>query len=219
MAGDLHALLAEHCPALDLTGTQTANVQAGLSTPKTTATIVYRPNTAEITRRRAAGLGGVTNLGWLDLLMDLPAGLPVPLGRTDLRTLRRLPKGCLEITAHDVVRQLTKPLDVEVAITIRPRFRQGLAHAGRFAPYCTRVLALTGTPRNLTNAAIEADFWRIGLIINAATDPEVIVAPEPFVTQRHTPAAWAFAEDIYHQIAAVAGLPAAMTPESSGCPA
>jgi hypothetical protein len=199
--GAVRDQLAEQCPALELTGTEVAEVRAGLSSPKTAATIVYRPNRAEFERRQAIGLGGVTNLGHLDLMMELPAGLPVMPNLADGRTLCRLPAGCVDITAEGVVRQLTKPLDVKLAITIRPRFPQGLVQAGRFGAYCTRVLALTGKPRNLRDAAIEADFWGIGLIVNATTEPELVVAPEPFVPQRHTPAAWAFAEDIYQQIA------------------
>jgi hypothetical protein len=192
-------LLAEQCPQLDLAGTDTALVQAGY--PRTEATIVYRPNRAEFERRLAAGLGGITDLGRLNLLMGLPAGLPVTPDRADLRSLRRLPQGCVDITADGFVRQLTKPLDVKVAIATRTRYSSGLMQAGRFGAYCTRVLALTGKPRKLTEKAIEADFWGIGLIVNADTNPELVVAPTFFEPFRHTPAAWAFAEAIYGQIA------------------
>lgn len=194
---ELVSLLAEQCPALDLTDADAALVQAGY--PRTEATIVYRPNHVEFERRHAAGLGGITDLGRLNLLMGLPAGLPVTPDRADLRALRRLPQGCVDITANGFVRQLTKPLNVKVAITTRPRYAQGLVHAGRFGAYCTRVLALTGKPRSLTEKAIEADFWGIGLIVNADTDPELVVAPTLFEPFRHTPAAWAFAENIYQQ--------------------
>lgn len=200
-AQPLVSLLVEQCPELDLAETEIADVQAGLSNPRTTATIAYQPNHAEFERRRSFGLSGITNLGHLDLLMELPAGLPVIPDSADRRTLCRLPKGCVDITADGFVRQLTKPLDVKLAIATRARFPQGFVHAGRFAPYSTRVLALTGKSRNLQEAAIEADFWGIGLIVNAATNPELVVPPEPFIAQRHTPAGWAFAEDIYRQVA------------------
>jgi hypothetical protein len=195
------SLLAEQCPDLDLTDTETVDIHAGPNYPRTEATIVYRPNHAEFERRRAAGLSGVTNLGYLDLMMELPAGMPVMPDRTDRRTLCRLPKGCVDITADGFTRQITKPLVVKLAIAARTRFPQGLVHTGRFAPYCTRVLALTGKPRGLTEKAIEADFWGIGLIINTATEPELVVAPTPFEQHRHTPAGWAFTEEIYRQIA------------------
>lgn len=198
---DVLGLLAMQCPDLDLADTKIATVQGGLSNPKTEATIAYRPNRAEFDRRQAVGLGGITNLGWLDLLMGFPAGLPVIPDRTDRRTLCRLPKGCVDITGEGFARQLVKPLDVKLAIVTRIGFSHGLVHAGRFAPFCARVLALAGKPRSLTEKAIEADFWGIGLIVNAATDPELVVAPTPFEQHRHTPAGWAFAEDIYQQVA------------------
>ena len=54
MVADLLPLLAEQCPELDLAETAVATVQAGLSAPRTEATIVYRPNRGEIERRQAA---------------------------------------------------------------------------------------------------------------------------------------------------------------------
>lgn len=198
----LVSLLAEQCPDLDLTDTETALVHAGPSDSKTEATIVYRPNRSEFERRRVAGVGGVTNLGHLDLLMELPAGLPVMPDRTDRRTLCRLPKGCVDITVEGFIRQIVKPLNVRLAIVAGKQWKPGLIRASRFAPFSSRVLALTGKPRSLTEKAIEADFWGIGLIVNAATDPEVVVAPTRFEPYRHTPAGWAFAEDVYRQVAA-----------------
>lgn len=194
------SLLTEQCPDLDLAGTETAAVQVGLNNPKTQATIVYRPNRAEFERRHAVGLGGITNLGRLDLLMELPAGLPVIPDRTDRKTLCRLPKGCVDITAKGYVRQIVKPLDVRLAVVAGRQWKPGLIRVGRFGAYCTRVLALAGEPQNLTEKAIEADFWGVGLIVNTATDPELVVAPTPFKQYRHTHAGWAFTEEIYRQI-------------------
>lgn len=194
---EIVSLLAEQCPQLDLTGTETVLAQAGY--PRTEATIVYRPNRAEFERRRAAGLGGITDLGRLNMLMGLPAGLPVTPDRADLRALRRLPKGCVDATSDGFVRQLVKPLDVKVAIVTRTRYAPGLAHTSRFGAYCARVLALTGKPRGLMEKAIEADFWGIGLVVNASADPELVVTPTLWEPFRHTPAAWAFAENIYQQ--------------------
>jgi hypothetical protein len=199
---ELVALLAKRCPELDLADTNAVTVQAGLSAPRTEATIVYRPNREEIARRRAVGLTAVTRLDQLDRMMELPAGLPVPypsLKAVDRRAIQRFPSGCVEYRVAGVVRLLTAPLDVKLAIAVRSRFPAGLVQAGRFAPFCARALALTGTPRNLRDAAIEADFWGIGLIIKAASTPELVVAPTLFERRRHTPAGWAFAEDIYRQ--------------------
>lgn len=191
------SVLAEQCPDLDLADTEAVQVSV-----KTDATIVYRLNHDEHQRRQAAGLTGVTRLDQLDLMMELPAGLPVPHRDTDWRMVKRLPPGCVDITTRGIVRQIVKPLDVRLALVTGRQWKPGLVRTGRFGAYCNRVLALTGKPRGLTEKAIEADFWGIGLIVNAATEPEMVVAPTPFVAQRHTPAAWAFAEAIYGQVAA-----------------
>lgn len=204
MAPDVLALLTDQCPELGLADVETANVRAGLSSPKVAATIAYRPHHAEIERRQAAGLDSVTNIGHLDLMMELPHGLPVIPDRGDRRTLCRLPKGCIDITADGFIRQLVKPLDVRLAIVTARQWKPGLVRAGRFAPFCTRVLAFAGKPGGLTERAFEADYWGIGIVINTAKDPELVVTPEPFVARRHTPAGWAFAEDIYRQVAEAA---------------
>lgn len=199
---EIVSLLTSQCPDLDLADTETAVVQVGPSGSKTEATIVYRPNRTEFERRRAVSLGGVTRLDWLDLMMDLPAGLPVLRKDTDWRIIRKLPRGCVDITPEGIVRQLVKPLDVRLAIVPEQQWKSGLTRAGRFGAYCTRVLALSGEPRNLVEKTVEADFWGIGVIVGAVTEPELVVAPTPFVQHRHTPAAWAFAEDIYRQVVA-----------------
>lgn len=194
------ALLAEQCPDLDLADTDAAQVSV-----KSDATIVYRLNRGERQRRQAAGLTGVTRLDQLDLMMELPAGLPVPhttLRTAERRMIQRLPDGCVEHTAAGVVRLLAPPLTVKVAVVTGRQWMPGLTRAGRFAPYCNRVLVLNGKPCGLTEKAIEADFWGIGLVVNAAIEPELVVAPTPFELHRHTPAGWAFAEEIYRQIIA-----------------
>lgn len=196
---EILALLAKQCPGLDFADTETASARAGLSSPKTKATIVYRPNRAEFERRQACGLGGVTHLGWLDLMMELPAGLPVIPDRQDRRMLCRIPKGCVDTTTDGFVRQIVKPLDVRLAIVTGQQWKRDLVRTGRFGPYCARVLAFTGKPQGLTEKAIEADFWGIGVIINAGKWPELVVPPAQFEPFRHTPAGWAFAEDIYQQ--------------------
>lgn len=198
----LITLLAERCPGLGLADTEAASVRAGLGPPRTEAMIVYRPDRTEIARRQAAGLTGVTRVDQLDQMMDLPAGLPVPhasLSAAARRAVQRFPSGCVEHTAAGVVRRLVPPVDVRLAVVTRVRFAEGLVRAGRFAPYCARVLALAGTPTHLQEAAAEADFWGVGLIVNAAGTPELMVAPAPFQRWRHTPAGWGFAEDIYRQ--------------------
>jgi hypothetical protein len=191
------ALLAEQCPDLNLADTEAAQVSV-----KTDATIAYRLNRGEHQRRQAVGLTAVTRLDQLDLMMELPAGLPVLPRDTDWRMVKKLPHGCVDITLGGVVRQILKPLDVRLALVTGQQWKPGMIRAGRFGAYCNRVLALTGKPRSLAEKAIEADFWGIGLIVNATAKPELVVAPTPFEQYRHTPAGWAFAEEIYRQVVA-----------------
>lgn len=196
---DILNLLAGECPELGLAGAEHAPVRAR----STEATIVYRPNREEQNRRRNVGFNDFMRLSELDLMMELPAGLPVPetsLSAADRRMIQHLPEGCVEHTDAGVVRLLTKPLDVRLAIVTGRFWRRGLERAGRFAPYCARVLALTEEPRNLKESAIEADYWGIGLVVNTSREPRLVVPPEPFVQHRYTPAGWAFAEDIHQQI-------------------
>ncbi len=196
---DCVSLLAVECPALGLSDTETAEVRArGVD-----ATIVYRPDREECQRRQDVGLEAVTRLDQLDLLMQLPTGLPVPSGSLSpsaRRAVRRLPAGCVEQTTDGVVRRIVRPLDVRLTVVTGRQWKPGLVRASRFAPYCNRVLVVTGEPRNLEQAAIEADFWGIGLIAAATRAPRLVVAPERYEEYRHTPAGWAFAEDIYRQI-------------------
>jgi len=196
---DVLALLAGHCPDLPLSGTEIAHVRWG----GVDAAIAYLPNHAEQARRRRAGLTAVTRLDQLDLMMDLPAGLPVHPGsltEPSRRMIKRLPRGCVEATPDGVTRLIVKPLDVRLAIVSKTLWRAGLKYTSRFAPYCNRVLTLWGEPKDLGQAATEADFWGIGLVVNFKTSPRLVVAPERFEQYRHTPAGWSFAEEIWRQI-------------------
>jgi hypothetical protein len=199
-------LLAGECPELALAGAEHAPVRArGID-----ATIVYRPNRDEQQRRKEVGLDGVTRLDQLDVMMQLPAGIPVPLESlsiTERHLIQRLPHGCVTHTDAGVVRLLTRPLQVKLAIvTTGPlqtgfwSLQAGLKRAGRFAPYCNRVLAIPGEPRDLHQAATEADYWGIGLVVNTAHEPRLVVAPELFVQRRHTPAGWFFLEEVHQQV-------------------
>lgn len=167
---------------------------------ETQATVAYRPDADEVARRRACSLGPVPQLHLLDLLMNLPVGVPIPpetLTKSDRRYLRRLPAGCVDITPEGFVRQIAQPLRVELAIVTSRTLKAGLKRAGMFGPYCRRALVLDGTPKHLELAASEADFWGIGLVINARTHPHMVVPPAEFEQYRHTPAGWSFLEWVY----------------------
>ncbi|WP_143220888.1 hypothetical protein [Actinomadura sp. CNU-125] len=184
--------------ALDLTGVEHVNMRwSGVD-----ATIVYTPDRAEFERRQAHGNPSVTRLDWLSLLMNLPHGHPVPFSSfrpAEHRDLDRMPLGTVDITPGGFVRQLTHPLRVELAIVHGHQWKPGLGRASRFAPYCRRALVLAGKPKPavLQQAAIVADFYSIGLIVNEDRGPQVVVRPDDFTKYRHTPAGWKFLEEVY----------------------
>lgn len=166
-------------------------------------TVAYRLDVREHHRRRAAGLGAVTTLGWLDVLLGLPVGLPVPvapLTPTERRIIPRLPAGCVKIGAAGIVRTLVAPLDVDLVVVSAQDWRPGLKAAAQFANYCTRVLALTGAHDDLTDARLHAELDGVGLVVNALDEPAVVVAAEPFVKLAHTCAGWRFTEEVYGQV-------------------
>jgi hypothetical protein len=159
-------------------------------------TMAYVPDEAEQRRRAAADLTGVTRVDLLDALLGLPADTAVPWGALsakELHAVRELPPGCADLSPAGVVRLLRRPLRAELAIVRAASWRTGLDHAGRFGAYCARLVALPGVPADLGEARAEADYWGVGLV----TGTEVIVPPEPFRGRAHTPAGWAFAEELH----------------------
>ncbi|MEV5750626.1 hypothetical protein AB0L00_22630 [Actinoallomurus sp. NPDC052308] len=159
-------------------------------------TMAYVPDEAERRRRAAAGLTGVTRVDLLDVLLGLPAGATVPwpaLSAKERRAVRELPPGCAELTPTGVVRLLRRPLRPELAIVRAASWRAGLDRAGRFGAYCARLVVLPGVPADLGQARAEADYWGVGLALGT----EVVVPPERFGSRAHTPAGWAFAEELH----------------------
>lgn len=182
------------------------------------ATVMYVPDDAEYRRRRSAGLGAVTRLDLLDVLLGLPVGLAVPwcsLAPNDRRAVRELPAGCADVTPAGVIRRLVRPLRVELAIVHARHWRGGLEQAGRFGSYCTRLVVLPEPPADGDRAGIEADYWGIGLVV-AAPEPSLLVPPERFEPRAHTAAGWAFAEQVHSAVADEPQRPAAVAGAAGG---
>lgn len=159
-------------------------------------TMAYVTDEAEQRRRVAAGLTGLTRVDLLDVLLGLPGGATVPwsaLSARERRAVREFPAGCVDVTSAGVVRLLRRPLRPELAIVRTASWRAGLDRAGRFGAYCARTVVLPGVPADLEEARAEADYWGVGLVAGT----EVMVQPEPFRSRAHTPAGWAFAEELY----------------------
>ena len=167
-----------------------------------TAVIDYRIDAVEAARRRRAGCSAITDLAVLDVLMGLPVGIPVAaadLTDRERRTLRRTPAGALVCTDGWVTRLAVAPVSVDLAVVRARDWRKGLARAGRFAPFCARAIHLPARPADYDDAAMQAGFFGIGILLGPRNSPDRIVEPAPHTRHRHTPAQWQFAEEVYQQ--------------------
>lgn len=187
------------CPGEVQHGARVAQVQA----EGVPGLVVYQLDAAEHERRVRAGLGAVPRLDLLDALMGLPLGEPVPatsLTAAEQYELRRLPPGYIGRAGHALVRLLAVPLRLQMALVEDSAWRRGLVRAGAYTG-TTRVLVLTRRPPDLDDAAIQADYWGIALMVSdgPAAVPEVVVEPRPFRPRAHTAAMWLFCEQIYRQ--------------------
>jgi hypothetical protein len=170
----------------------------------TRAWIAYRADQREARRREAFALGAV--LGWelLDTLMDLPAGLPVPLSALAGPARRRVAgaaPGVARVAGGQVTRDLVPAVTPLLAIVIAADWQAGFARASRFAPYCRRLVlgpALPGSGQVLKAAGRLG----IGMALRGWSGPaEVLLEPEPVQDWQPTTAWWRFCEVTWEQAA------------------
>lgn len=168
----------------------------------TWAWIAFRSDRREARRRDTYALGAV--LGWdlLDTLMDLPAGLPVPvsaLTRPERRRLAGAAPGVVRISGRQVTRDLVPAVTPLLAIVTARNWADGLARASRFAPYCRRMVLGPGLPGQ---AQVLGTAGRLGIGVAARAGPglaEVLLEPEPVPCWQPTTAWWRFCEVTYGQ--------------------
>lgn len=169
----------------------------------TDAYLAHRVDLAEHDRRTSAGLDAVETSDQLELLMSLPIGMPVPVASLSLREqrhLRRLPPGAVEIVDDEVIRAAVTPIHIDIAVVPAPNWRAGLEHAGRFAPFTTRMMWLRRKPADLDHLSFEAQRFGVGVMIGWHDDPDILLAPAPYVRRRFTAAGWLFTEQVYRQL-------------------
>jgi hypothetical protein len=167
------------------------------------AGVAYLPDDVETARRAEVALGAITQRGALDVLMGLPVGLPVAAGMLtdrERRLLRQVPCGAVDSDADKVVRRAVAPLSVRFAVVAASSWREGLAKAGRFAPFCARAMLLPGPPADLDDAGAQASFYGIGMCVLTSGQLRMLVDPQPYVRHRHSAAQWWFMEEIYRQL-------------------
>jgi hypothetical protein len=175
---------------------------AVLGTP---ALLRYRLDRQEDDRRRRAGLRAIRSPEVVELLLGLPVGAAVPVASltpSERSALRSVPRGVVAVAAGSVTRQAVQPLAVDLAVVAAARgWRGGLQAAGRFAPFCSRVLLLRQPPTDVADLRLQADFYGIGVAVATSADQvEVMVAPRPFRRLRFTAAGWLFLEEVYQHL-------------------
>ncbi|MFD0413729.1 hypothetical protein [Streptomyces sp. NPDC127108] len=169
------------------------------------AVLAVRLNSAEVGRRAREGVAPLLDMSVLDTLMQLPAGLPVPVesltAREQMR-LRRCPKNTVEQSEGQLVRRLVAPLEVDLAVTRTHRpGGPALQRAGRFGPYTPSAVWLDGPAAGSELMVIEAGVYGLGVVRAADGEaPELMVAPRSSLRFTPTAAGWLFAEQVYGQL-------------------
>ena len=136
----------------------------------------------------------------LDVLLDLPARVAVPLSSISpsrVRVLRRAPGAVVRVRPCSVTR-LVEPVVVPLmAVVYAAQWRDGLVRASRFATYLPRMLVVRELPPNADVALAEASWYGIGVAVGPRSAPTTVVEPEPLADWQPTAAWWHFCERVY----------------------
>jgi hypothetical protein len=169
---------------------------------ETSAWIAYRPDRHEASRRRALSVGAVLDWDLLDTLMDLPAGLPVPLSALNPPACRRVASaraGVARVTDGQVIRDLVPALTPLLAVVVTANWDAGLVQASRFASYCRRMVLGPALP---TGDHVMETAARLGIgvaVADGSRPGEVLLEPEPIEDWHPTTAWWRFCEMTWGQ--------------------
>jgi len=201
---------------IDITETFTAAARAASPTVRadkvrraliqimgTEALICYQFDDGEHARRRRADAEAILSADVLELLLDLPIAMPVPvasLTRWECAALRLAPCGAVSMCDDQVTRYAVAPVTVELALVAARTWRDGLVVAGRFTPFCARAMVLRQRPADLADVQLQAGFYGVGVIVVDDQSTEVLVEPAPFQRLRFTAAGWRFLEDVYRLV-------------------
>ncbi|GAB3807160.1 hypothetical protein [Micromonospora zhanjiangensis] len=165
------------------------------------AWLAFRRDRAELARR--GGGPAICGLDQLDALMNLPAGLPVPVASVpagDRRLLRRLPAGSLDWSGASVTRRVVPPLVPLLAMVRARTWSAGLRAASRFGAYCPRLMMVPALPVDAEHALAQASFYGVGVAVTDRGQPRIVLESEPLADWQPTPAWWWFAEEVYRQV-------------------
>jgi hypothetical protein len=174
---------------------------------ETSAWIAFRHDRHEAARREDHGLGAVLAWDLLDTLMDLPAGLPVPITALTRPARQRVctaAPGVARVADGQVTRDLVPVVTPLLAIVIGGHWDDTLVRASRFAPYCPRMVVWPELAGGADALGIAARLG-IGVAVRTGSGPaEVLLEPELVPGWQPTTAWWRFCEAVYGQASAAA---------------
>ncbi|MFE7029119.1 hypothetical protein ACFU9Y_02335 [Streptomyces sp. NPDC057621] len=168
------------------------------------ALVFYRRDPLECERRRAQTAAALS-IKDLTVLLNLPAGIPVPLDSLTqpLRDqISALPRGAVTLTDDHVRRLAVRPLTVDLVVA-RARathWEEGLARTSRFKPFARRALLVEAPARERDDLLMQAAYLGIGILEPAAEGLLWALEPEPYRPRRHTPVAWHFTEQLHTRL-------------------
>lgn len=166
----------------------------------TRALLTLRINEPERRRREQLGLGALTRLDTLNGLLGLPLDLPVAMADLTARERKlvdRLAYGVVELDGETLTRRAKPVVAVQRAAVYAQSWQAGLVNAGKFAPYCERLMILRKEPPD--DACLEASYYGVGVTVQTATGLRELLPPEPWIQHLVTPAGWWFTEEAYRQ--------------------
>lgn len=155
---------------------------------------------SEHERRYSAGLGGVTSLGLIDALMNLPLRTPVRRCDLDPATVRRLAAAPDAVVSCDhgwVTRLLTPPLTVVAVVVRGGSWEESSRRARPFAAFAQCIVLLDRMPTRSSEFLWEAQLAGVGVWVESHGEVRELLAPEPFTRHYWKPAGWRFSERAY----------------------
>ena len=172
----------------------------GAQAAGSTAEAITLVDDHEHSRRVHAGLGAVTSLGLLDVLLDFPLHAPVRMcdvGSRGQTTVRQAPGGVFEYDDASVTRVLSPPTTVVAALVQGTSWRRMMAEASCFSPFCQQIMLFEHAPRALGSLIWEAQVAGIGVWSRDGDHVVEILRPQIFRRRRWKAAGWRFQERAY----------------------
>ncbi|SKF51121.1 Uncharacterised protein [Mycobacteroides abscessus subsp. abscessus] len=174
---------------------------------------------AEHERRKRTGLTAITQLWYLDLLMNLPLDEPVDtasLTRDEQWCLDRVPAGAIEHDGRWAVRRCKPVCTITAIVLWGSELKPLLKRAAPFGRVAPRLLVLDRVPQDFDQIAWQARYYGTGVWAASGSDVLELVAAEPVRPRYYKPARWKVNEYAYRAWLMALKTPA---PASQDCPA